>query len=103
MRSGLFTEIKNNPWALGLVIAIHIVIIVLLSINLANDQKPDMPAAKKHNIVNAVVVDAKKFDDREKDKKLIEKKKVTDKKALEEKRLKKNVWLARRKNLKKNS
>lgn len=61
MRSGLFTEIKNNPWALALVISIHVVIIILLSINLASDQKPDMPVAKKHNIVDAVVVDAKKI------------------------------------------
>jgi membrane protein involved in colicin uptake len=70
MRAGLFSEIKNNPWALALVIAIHIVLIVLLSINLYSDKKPPMPIAQQHNIIDAVAVDAKLYDDKEKQKKL---------------------------------
>ena len=86
MGSGLLSEIKNNPWALALVIAVHIVLIVLLSINLASDEKPPMPAAQKHKIIDAVVVDAAKYDEREKQKKLAAQKKIDDKKAAEKKR-----------------
>lgn len=86
MNSGLLSEIKNNPWALALVIAVHLVLIVLLSINLASDDKPPMPAAQKHKIIDAVVVDASKYDEREKQKKLDAKKKIEDKKAAEKKR-----------------
>jgi len=96
MRAGLFTEIKNNPWALAFVISIHIVLIVLLSINLSSDKKPPMPVAQKHNIIDAVAVDAKKYDDREKQKErdaeklVLEKKRQQEaerEKALEKKRL----------------
>lgn len=86
MSSGLLTEIKNNPWALALVIAFHLVLIVLLSINLSSDEKPPMPAAKKHEIIDAVVVDAKMYDEREKQKKLAAQKKIEDKKAAERKK-----------------
>lgn len=88
MGSGLLTEIKNNPWALALVIVVHVVLIVLLSINLASDEKPPMPAAQKHKIIDAVVIDAKKYDQREKQKKLASQKKIDDKKAAEKKRKK---------------
>jgi colicin import membrane protein len=96
MRAGLFSEVKNNPWALAFVISIHIVLIVLLSINLSDDKKPPMPMAQKHNIIDAVAVDAKQYDDREKQKKLDVEKQVLEKKrqqeaerdqALEKKRL----------------
>jgi colicin import membrane protein len=86
MSSGLLSEIKNNPWALAFVIAVHIVLIVLLSINLASDEKPPVPAAQKHKIIDAVVVDATKYDEREKQKKLAAQKKIEDKKAAEKKR-----------------
>lgn len=96
MRPGLFSEIKNNPWVLAFVILIHVSLIVMLSINLSSDKKPPMPAAQKHNIIDAVAVDAKKYDDREKQKKLdaeslvLEKKRQQEaerEKALEAKRL----------------
>jgi colicin import membrane protein len=83
---GLFSEIKNHPKILALVILFHIVLIVLLSINLASDDKPPMPMAQKHKIISAVVVDAKKYDERKKQKKLAEQKKIADKKAAEKKR-----------------
>lgn len=96
MSSGLFSEIKNNPWVLALVILFHIGLVILLSINLADDEKPPMPTAQKHKIIDAVVVDATKYDEREKQKKLdidrkaAEKKRQKElerKKALEKKRL----------------
>lgn len=95
MNSGLFSEIKNHPWVLAAVILIHIGLIVLLSINLSDDDKPPTPAAQKHNIIDAVAIDAKKYDEREKQKKLAAKKIIEDKrqqelekkKALEKKRL----------------
>jgi colicin import membrane protein len=96
MRAGLFSEIKSNPWVLAFVILIHVSLIVLLSINLSSDKKPPMPMAQKHNIIDAVAVDAKKYDERDKQKKLdvekiaIEKKRQQEserEKALEMKRL----------------
>lgn len=91
MRSGLFTEIKNNPLALAVVILFHLVLIVLLSINLASDEKPPVPSSQKHNIIDAVAVDANKYDERKKQKELAAKKKIADqkaaKKAAEKKRL----------------
>lgn len=96
MRPGLFSEIKSNPWVLAFVILIHVGLIVMLSINLSSDKKPPMPVAQKHNIIDAVAVDAKKYDEREKQKKLdvqrleLEKKRQQEaerEKALEVKRL----------------
>lgn len=108
--SGLFAEIKNHPMILALVILLHIGLAVMLSISLSDDEKPPMPAAKKHNIINAVMVDAKKFDERKKQEKHAAEKLVADKKrqkelerkkALEKKRLaekkKKQLVLAKKK------
>lgn len=85
--SGLFSELKKHPWIMVLVVLLHVGLVVLLSINLSNDEKPPMPMAQKHNIINAVAVDAKKYDDRKKQKKIAADKKVEDKKAAEKKRL----------------
>ena len=70
-----------------LVILVHIGLVVLLSINLSNDEKPPMPMAQKHKIIDAVVVDGKKYDQRQKQKEIAAKKKIEDKKAAEKKRL----------------
>lgn len=82
-----------------MVIVVHLGLLVLLSINLADDEAPPMPKAKKNVIIDAVAVDAKKYDEREKQKKLAAQqaaKKAADKKrqaeldrkkALEKKRL----------------
>ena len=72
---------------MALVILVHIGLVVLLSINLSNDEKPPMPMAQKHKIIDAVVVDAKKYDQRVKQKETAVKKKIEDKKAAEKKRL----------------
>ena len=85
--SGLFAELKKHPWIMALVILVHIGLVVLLSINLSNDEKPPVPMAKKHKIIDAVVVDAKKYDQRVKQKETAVKKKIEDKKAAEKKRL----------------
>ena len=84
----LLSEIKKYPKILGLVVLVHIGLIVLLSINLSNDEKPPMPMAQKHKIINAVAVDAEKYDERKKQKKLAVQKKIKDKKAAEVKRKK---------------
>jgi colicin import membrane protein len=84
MRAGLFSEIKNNPWVLAFVILIHVSLIVLLSINLSSDKKPPMPTAQKHNIIDAVAVDAKLYDEKEKQKKIDAEKAALEKKRQQE-------------------
>ena len=85
---GLLSEIKNHPRILALVILFHLVVVVMLSINLSSDEKPPMPKAQKHKIISAVAVDAKKYDEQKKQKKLTAQKKLEDKKAAELKRKK---------------
>ena len=104
---GLFAEIKKHPRILALVILVHLVVIVLLSINLASDEKPPMPKSQNHKIINAVAVDATKYDEQKKQKKLAAKKKVEDKKkadlkrkkALEKKRLSEKKKAAEKKKI----
>jgi len=64
--SGIFTEIKKHPKILALVILVHLVLAILLGLNLSNDEAPPMPMAQKHKIIDAVVVDATKYDERKK-------------------------------------
>jgi len=85
--SGLFSELKKHPWIMVLVILFHAGLVVLLSINLSNDEKPPVPMSQKHKIIDAVVVDAKKYDDRVKQKNIAAEKKIKDKKEAEKKRL----------------
>jgi colicin import membrane protein len=85
--SGLFTELKKHPLILLLVVLLHLGLALLLGLNLTRDDAPSMPVAQKHNIIDAVVVDAKKYDEGEKQKKLAAQKKIEDKKAAEKKRL----------------
>ncbi len=96
---GLFSEIKSHPKILLLVILVHIGLVILLSINLSSDEKPPVPAAKKHNIINAVAVDTKQYDERKKQEELAARKKIEDKKAAEAKRKKE---LERKKAIEKN-
>ena len=85
--SGLFTEIKKHPKILALVILLHLGLAVLLGLNLSSDDAPPMPMAQKHKIIDAVVVDAKKYDERKKQEKQAAQKKIEDKKAAEKKKL----------------
>jgi len=85
--SGLFSELKKHPWIMVFVILFHAGLVVLLSINLSNDEKPPVPMSQKHKIIDAVVVDAKKYDDRVKQKNIAAEKKIKDKKEAEKKRL----------------
>jgi colicin import membrane protein len=96
--SGLFAELKKHPWILALVILVHLGLALLLGLNLSNDEAPPMPSAQKHKIIDAVVVDANKYDERVKKKERLKKqavqKKIDDKKAAEKKKrlaLKKKV------------
>jgi colicin import membrane protein len=69
------------------VILFHVVLAVLLSINLSSNEKPPVPAAKKHNIIDAVAIDAKQYDERQKQKELAARKLAEEqKKAAEEKK-----------------
>lgn len=70
---------------MAVVILFHVGLAIMLSINLASDDKPPVPSAKKHNIINAVAVDAKQYDERKKQKELAVKKKRDDAKAAKEK------------------
>ena len=97
MRSGLFTEIKNNPLALLVVILFHLALIVLLSINLASDEKPPVPSSQKHNIIDAVAIDANKYDERKKQKELAAKKKIAEQKAAQRAAEKKRLQEKKRK------
>ena len=71
---------------MALVVDVDLVLIVLVSINLASDEKPPVPASQKHDIIDAVMVDTNKYDEREKQKKQAAQKKIEDKKAAERKR-----------------
>ena len=100
-RDGLFAEIKKHPRALAAVILFHVALGIMLSINLASDEAPPMPAAKKQNIINAVAVDARLYDEKKKqeelkkkqalERKKIEAKKLADKKRAEELKRKKEL------------
>ncbi len=94
--SGLFAELKNHPWVLLLVILLHLGGLLLLGLNLSN-KAPPMPMAQKHNIINAVVIDGKQFDERVKQKELAAQKIIEDKKAAEEKRLAENKRIEEKK------
>ena len=65
---------------MALVILVHIGVILLLSINLLDNNEPPVPSSQKHKIIDAVMIDAKKYDDREKQKKRAAQKKIEDKK-----------------------
>jgi colicin import membrane protein len=82
-KASLLAELKKHPWILFLVLAFHVFLAVMLSINLSDTDKPPMPSAQKHNIINAVAVDAKAFDERKKQKELAEQRALEKKKEQE--------------------
>ncbi len=88
--SGLFAEIKKHPWILALVILVHLGLALMMGLNLSNDEPPPMPAAQKHKIIDAVVVDAKKYDESVKKKERLkiqaEQKKLDEIKATKKKK-----------------
>lgn len=61
MESGLWHEIKNHPRVLAISIALHVVLVVLLSISL-NHNAPRLPNKPVVNTVQAVVVDSVKVN-----------------------------------------
>ena len=94
--SELFNEIKARPIILAAAIALHIVLIVLLSINLSSSEV-HRPASTSKKTVKAVVVDAKKIEaeakklkqlkDNKKKKELEKKKKLKREQDKEKKKL----------------
>lgn len=59
--SSLWSDIRANPLVVLLAIALHVVLLLLLSISLLSSEVPDRPATTKKT-VKAVMVDAEKVD-----------------------------------------
>ncbi len=59
--SGLWQNIKANPVILVAVIGLHLVVIILLSINLSSSEVPEISASTKKT-VKAVIVDVAKIE-----------------------------------------
>jgi len=100
--SGLFQEIKQHPWILALVIALHMGLAALLGVNLM-DSSPHTVQAVSKQIINAVAVEAEKYDEREQQKKLakqraekLKRDKILAKKKREQEK-KKQIALKKRK------
>ena len=62
MESGLWYQIKNSPVALGISIALHVILLVLLSVSLTHTSAPTLPSKPEVKTVQAVVVDASEVD-----------------------------------------
>jgi colicin import membrane protein len=60
--SGLWHDLRSNPFALAISIALHVVLIILLGVNLHSSRVPQ-PQASPQAIVQAVAVDARAYDD----------------------------------------
>ncbi|MDH5473840.1 MAG: cell envelope integrity protein TolA [Gammaproteobacteria bacterium] len=61
MDSGLWREIKDHPHVMALSIALHVVLLVVLSISLTHNA-PKLPSRPQVNTVQAVVVDANRVN-----------------------------------------
>lgn len=82
--ASLLTELKRHPWILFLVLAFHVFLAVMLSINLSDTEEPPMPVASKHKIINAVAVDARAYDERKKQEELAQQRALEKKKEQEQ-------------------
>jgi len=58
MHNSIFSQIKNHPLMFALALALHVVLIIILTISMSNHSAPKMPATKKIDTVKAVVIDA---------------------------------------------
>jgi colicin import membrane protein len=92
--SGLWRDIKSNPLILIGVIAFHLVLVVLLSMNLTSSEVPEVSAPTKKT-VKAVVVDASKVEAEVKKLKQAEEKKKQQALA-QQKKIKKEANKARK-------
>ena len=59
---GLMQVIKRHPRALAASVALHVVLLVLLSLSLSSSEIPNQPKPQA-NTVKAVLVDAKQVED----------------------------------------
>ena len=58
MHASLISQIKNYPRFFFLSIAVHVLLLVIVTISLSDPSAPKLPAAKKVDTVKAVVIDA---------------------------------------------
>ncbi len=58
MHASLLSQIKQHPVMFGLSVALHLVLLVILTISLSHTTAPKMPASPKVDTVKAVVIDA---------------------------------------------
>ena len=82
---GLWHDIRKNPIVLIIAVLLHVVLIVLLSFNLINNEVP-RPTAQNKPTIKAVVVDARDFDAEQEKKKRAEQEKQQQKIADENRR-----------------
>lgn len=62
MNHGLLYEIKQHPKALWLSIALHVVLLIIVTVSFNSTSEPKLPKVAKVKTVQAVVVDAKVVD-----------------------------------------
>ena len=58
MHSSLISQIKNHPRFFFLSIAVHVILLVIVTISLSDHSAPKLPMTKKVDTVKAVVIDA---------------------------------------------
>jgi len=58
MHNSIFSQIKNHPLMFVMALALHVLLIVILTISMSNHSAPKMPPAKKIDTVKAVIIDA---------------------------------------------
>jgi len=58
MHASLISQIKNHPRFFFLSIAVHVILLVIVTISLSDPSAPKLPVAKKVDTVKAVVIDA---------------------------------------------
>lgn len=94
--SGLWQQIKSNPLALGISIALHIILLVILSVSLTHTSAPTLPSKPQVKTVQAVVVDASQVDSELKKLKQAEQQKKSQEQSRKQ-RLEKEMQQAREK------
>jgi len=58
MHASLISQIKNHPRFFFLSIAVHVILLVIVTISLSDPSAPKLPVAQKVDTVKAVVIDA---------------------------------------------
>jgi len=58
MHASLLSQIKNHPRFFFLSIAVHVILLVIVTVSLSDHSSPKLPVTKKVDTVKAVVIDA---------------------------------------------